>query len=85
MAALQSEYSLWWREPEQEVLPALEELLRGIQAMAPPIISLENARSAFLASAPEGTPFPTQENLIGFARALKPCCCRTTTKKPHGT
>jgi aryl-alcohol dehydrogenase-like predicted oxidoreductase len=28
VAALQSEYSLWWREPEQEVLPTLEE--RGI-------------------------------------------------------
>ena len=26
VAALQSEYSLWWREPEQAVLPALEEL-----------------------------------------------------------
>jgi aryl-alcohol dehydrogenase-like predicted oxidoreductase len=26
VAAVQSEYSLWWREPEQELLPALEEL-----------------------------------------------------------
>jgi aryl-alcohol dehydrogenase-like predicted oxidoreductase len=26
VAALQSEYSLWWREPEKEILPALEEL-----------------------------------------------------------
>ena len=26
LAALQSEYSLWWREPEKEVLPTLEEL-----------------------------------------------------------
>src|ERR1700681_3611308 len=26
VAALQSEYSLWWRRPEQEVLPACEEL-----------------------------------------------------------
>jgi aryl-alcohol dehydrogenase-like predicted oxidoreductase len=26
VAALQSEYSLWWREPEQEILPTLEEL-----------------------------------------------------------
>ena len=26
VAALQSEYSLWWREPEREILPALEEL-----------------------------------------------------------
>src|SRR5436190_18035024 len=26
LAALQSEYSLWWREPEREILPLLEEL-----------------------------------------------------------
>ncbi len=26
VTALQSEYSLWWREPEEEVLPTLEEL-----------------------------------------------------------
>jgi pyridoxine 4-dehydrogenase len=26
VAALQSEYSLWWREPEQQILPMLEEL-----------------------------------------------------------
>src|SRR3984885_2373034 len=26
VTALQSEYSLWWRKPEQEVMPALEEL-----------------------------------------------------------
>jgi aryl-alcohol dehydrogenase-like predicted oxidoreductase len=26
VAALQNEYSLWWREPEKEILPALEEL-----------------------------------------------------------
>jgi len=26
VAALQSEYSLWWREPESQILPALEEL-----------------------------------------------------------
>ena len=26
VTALQSEYSLWWREPEKEILPALEEL-----------------------------------------------------------
>ena len=26
VTALQSEYSLWWREPEQEIIPTLEEL-----------------------------------------------------------
>ena len=26
VTALQSEYSLWWRQPEQEIIPTLEEL-----------------------------------------------------------
>jgi len=26
VTALQSEYSLWWREPEKEIMPTLEEL-----------------------------------------------------------
>ena len=26
VAAVQSEYSLWWRKPEEELLPTLEEL-----------------------------------------------------------
>lgn len=35
VAALQSEYSLWWREPEQEILPTLEELGIGFVAFSP--------------------------------------------------
>lgn len=35
VAALQSEYSLWWREPEQELLPALEELGIGFVPFSP--------------------------------------------------
>ena len=35
MAALQSEYSLWWREPEREVLATLEELGIGLVAFSP--------------------------------------------------
>ena len=35
VAALQSEYSLWWREPETEVLPALEELGIGFVPFSP--------------------------------------------------
>src|ERR1700726_1678984 len=35
VAALQSEYSLWWREPEQEILPALEELGIGLVPYSP--------------------------------------------------
>jgi aryl-alcohol dehydrogenase-like predicted oxidoreductase len=35
VAALQSEYSLWWREPETEVLPALEEMGIGFVPFSP--------------------------------------------------
>jgi aryl-alcohol dehydrogenase-like predicted oxidoreductase len=35
VTALQSEYSLWWREPEAEVLPTLEELGIGFVAFSP--------------------------------------------------
>jgi aryl-alcohol dehydrogenase-like predicted oxidoreductase len=35
VAALQSEYSLWWREPETEVLPSLEELGIGFVPFSP--------------------------------------------------
>jgi len=35
VTALQSEYSLWWREPEKEILPALEELGIGLVAFSP--------------------------------------------------
>src|SRR4030095_10690788 len=35
VAAVQSEYSLWFREPETEVLPALEELGIGFVPVSP--------------------------------------------------
>jgi aryl-alcohol dehydrogenase-like predicted oxidoreductase len=35
VAALQSEYSLWWREPEQEIIPTLEELGIGFVPYSP--------------------------------------------------
>ncbi|ACH37431.1 oxidoreductase, aldo/keto reductase family [Citrifermentans bemidjiense Bem] len=35
VAALQSEYSLWWRRPEEEVLPTLEELGIGFVPYSP--------------------------------------------------
>ncbi len=35
VAAVQSEYSLWWREPEAELLPTLEELGIGFVAYSP--------------------------------------------------
>jgi len=35
VAALQSEYSLWWRQPEEELLPTLEELGIGFVPFSP--------------------------------------------------
>jgi aryl-alcohol dehydrogenase-like predicted oxidoreductase len=35
VAALQSEYSLWWRQPEQEILPLLAELNIGFVPFSP--------------------------------------------------
>lgn len=35
VTALQSEYSMWWREPEQEILPLLEKLGIGMVTFSP--------------------------------------------------
>lgn len=35
VAAVQSEYSLWWREPEAEILPTLEEIGIGFVPFSP--------------------------------------------------
>jgi aryl-alcohol dehydrogenase-like predicted oxidoreductase len=35
LAALQSEYSMWWREPEERILPTLEELGIGFVPFSP--------------------------------------------------
>jgi aryl-alcohol dehydrogenase-like predicted oxidoreductase len=35
VTALQSEYSLWWREPEEQILPTLEELEIGFVPFSP--------------------------------------------------
>jgi aryl-alcohol dehydrogenase-like predicted oxidoreductase len=35
LAALQNEYSMWWREPEHQILPALEELGIGFVPFSP--------------------------------------------------
>jgi aryl-alcohol dehydrogenase-like predicted oxidoreductase len=35
VTALQNEYSLWWREPEEEIVPTLEELGTGFVPFSP--------------------------------------------------
>ena len=54
VAAVQSEYSLWWREPEAEVLPTLEELGIGFVPFSPLgkgfLTGAINADTAFIAT-----------------------------------
>ena len=45
VTAVQSEYSLWWREPEKEVLPTLEELGIGFVPYSPLGRAFSRARS----------------------------------------
>ena len=51
VAALQSEYSMWWREPEEEIIPLLEELGIGFVPFSPLgkgfLTGAINASSAF--------------------------------------
>lgn len=55
LAALQSEYSLWWREPEREILPLLEELGIGLVPYSP-------LGRGFLTGALDGsTPLPPND------------------------
>jgi aryl-alcohol dehydrogenase-like predicted oxidoreductase len=54
VTAVQSEYSLWWREPEAELLPALEELGIGFVPFSPLgkgfLTGMINEKTAFDAS-----------------------------------
>ncbi len=64
VTALQSEYSLWWREPETEVLPTLEELGIGFVPFSP------LGRGFLTGKIDENTPFDSADfrnNLPRFA------------------
>lgn len=62
VAALQSEYSLWWRQPEEEILPTLEELGIGLVSFSP-------LGKGFLAgSVTEQTQFDKEDNRGTFPR-----------------
>ncbi|RZI58765.1 MAG: aldo/keto reductase [Pseudomonas sp.] len=55
VTALQSEYSLWWREPEEAIIPTLEELGIGFVPFSP-------LGKGFLTGAmPEGTKFDSSD------------------------
>jgi aryl-alcohol dehydrogenase-like predicted oxidoreductase len=62
VAALQSEYSLWWKRPEEEILPVLEELGIGFVPYSP-------LGKGFLAgSVTEDTEFHQDDNRSSFPR-----------------
>jgi aryl-alcohol dehydrogenase-like predicted oxidoreductase len=62
VTALQSEYSLWWRQPEEEILPTLEELGIGLVSFSP-------LGKGFLAgSVTEQTQFDKEDNRGTFPR-----------------
>ena len=69
VAAVQSEYSLWWREPENEVLPTCEELGIGFVPFSPLgkgfLTGAIGANRTFAAGDLRGSTFPrfTEENL----------------------
>jgi aryl-alcohol dehydrogenase-like predicted oxidoreductase len=62
VTALQSEYSLWWREPEENILPTLEELGIGLVSFSP------LGKGYLAGSVTEQTQFDKQDNRGTFPR-----------------
>jgi len=62
VTALQSEYSLWWKRPEEEIIPTLEELGIGLVPFSP-------LGKGFLTGAiTENTQFDPEDNRGSFPR-----------------
>ncbi len=90
VTALQSEYSLWWREPEAEILPALEELGIGFVPFSPlgkgfltgkidestsfDSTDFRNTRPPLLSRGPEGEP--------GAGRSARRASPSARTRRP---
>src|SRR5256886_11075340 len=62
VTALQSEYSLWWREPEQEIIPTLEELGIGLVPFSP------LGKGFLTGTITENTQFDQEDNRGSFPR-----------------
>jgi len=62
VTALQSEYSLWWKRPEEEVLPTLEELGIGFVPYSP------LGRGFLTGTITENTQFDQEDNRGSFPR-----------------
>jgi aryl-alcohol dehydrogenase-like predicted oxidoreductase len=64
VTAVQSEYSLWWRRPEEELLPALEELEIGLVPYSP------LGRGFLTGTMTDETTFPAEDIRGSFPRML---------------
>lgn len=62
VTALQSEYSLWWKRPEEEIMPMLEELGIGFVPFSP------LGKGYLTGSVTEDTPFDKEDNRSSFPR-----------------
>ncbi len=62
VTALQNEYSLWWREPESEIIPTLEELGIGLVPFSP------LGRGFLTGAMNENTKFPSGDFRAGLPR-----------------
>jgi len=62
VAALQSEYSLWWKRPEEEIIPVLEELGIGLVPFSP------LGKGFLTGSITESTQFDPEDNRGSFPR-----------------
>ncbi len=62
VTALQSEYSLWWRQPEEEIFPMLEELGIGLVSFSP------LGKGYLAGSVTEQTQFNKEDNRGTFPR-----------------
>jgi aryl-alcohol dehydrogenase-like predicted oxidoreductase len=85
VTALQSEYSLWWREPEQEILPTLAELGIGFVPFSPLgkgfltgkiDVSTEFAAGDFRNTVPRFTDPEAREANLAFVRLLEQLAAR---------
>jgi len=62
VTALQSEYSLWWKRPEEEIIPTLEELGIGLVAFSP------LGKGFLTGTITENTKFDQEDNRGSFPR-----------------
>lgn len=62
VTALQNEYSLWWKRPEQEILPLLEELGIGFVSFSP------LGKGYLAGTVTEDTTFDKEDNRSSFPR-----------------